>query len=60
MDAMKWFVNATKEIFETQYLKQPTQINSVTDIKIGKALSFPYVFISLNCMHYWWKFCPIV
>jgi len=60
MDAMKWFVNATKEIFETQYLKQLTKINFETDIKINKVLSFPNVFISLNCMHYWWKICPIV
>jgi hypothetical protein len=49
MDVMKWFINVTKENFETQYLKQPTHI------KINKALGFPNVFASLNCMHYWWK-----
>jgi hypothetical protein len=50
----KRFVNATKEIFETQYLTQPTHI------KINKALGFPNVFASLSCMHSWWKICPIV
>jgi hypothetical protein len=59
MDAMKWFVNATKEIFETQFLKQCTQINFETHIKINKALGFSNVFVSLNCMHSWWKIFPI-
>jgi hypothetical protein len=53
MNIFKWvkYKNGYKEIFETQYLKQPTQIDFETCTKINKALSFPNVFASLNCMH---------
>ncbi len=60
MEKMRRFVKVVKEIFETKYLRQPTQDDIERQLKINEPQGFLGMFASLDCMYYQWKNCPIV
>ena len=59
IESMKMFCQAVRAVFGPHYLKQPTRADFEAQLKINEARGFPGLFMSLDCMHYVWKNCPV-
>ena len=58
-EAMRRFVNAIRHCFESEYLRLPTKSDLQKQLQINTQRGFPGMFVSLDCMHWQWKNCPV-
>jgi len=59
MEAMKCFVQTNITCFQSKYLKQPTQVDLLKQLKINDEHDFLRMFGSIDYMHYRWKKCLV-
>ena len=60
IEAMKRFIVVVRGCFESTFLQQPSQEDFPRQIGINVAWGFLSIFVSLNCMYWTWKNCPVV
>lgn len=52
MEALKCFVQTKIACFQSKYLKQPTQVDLLKQLKINEEHDFLRMFGSIDYMHY--------
>lgn len=58
LEALNFFAHAIC-CFDDHYLCQPTNEDVFNQMLDNEEKSFPYLFGSLDCMHWEWKNCPV-
>jgi hypothetical protein len=58
-EALRHFCVAIRGCFESIFLRQPSQEDLEKQISINIACGFPGMFVSIDCMHWTWKNCPV-
>jgi hypothetical protein len=59
MESLKHFCIAIRAEFGNHHLRQPTYADFQKQLAINDDRGFPWMFASLDCMHYEWKNCPV-
>ena len=59
MKSLKRFCCAIRAMFEQEYVRQPTEKDMETQLRVNANRGFPGMFASLDCMHYEWKNCHV-
>ncbi|KAE8999521.1 hypothetical protein PR001_g19035 [Phytophthora rubi] len=54
----KKFCKSVVEIFESEYLREPTRDDIERQLEASAARGFPGCIGSLDCMHWAWEMCP--
>ena len=60
MRSMKRFCLAIRVEFEAYHMMQPIRANFDKQLATNVDCGFSRMFVSLDCMHYEWKNCPVV
>ena len=53
------FVDAIIDLFEEEYLRDPTEADIVRLVNENTLRGFPGMLGSIDCMHWTWKNCPV-
>ena len=59
MECMKWFHVAVRAKFGDHHMRQPTRADFEKHLSINAQRGFPGMFVSLDCMYYQCKNCPV-
>lgn len=58
LESMDRFCNAVVELYQDEYLRQPSIEDLERLLLIGAKRGFPEMLGSIDCMHWQWKNCP--
>ncbi|XP_021746195.1 uncharacterized protein LOC110712083 [Chenopodium quinoa] len=58
-DSLQHFVEGIVSYFSDEYLKKPKEEDLVRLLRIGERRGFQGMLGSIDCMHWWWKNCPL-
>ena len=59
LESLKRFVIAVVEVFGGEYLISPNEHDTARLLAIGERRGFPGMLVSIDCMHWQWKNCPV-
>lgn len=58
-EGLKRFVNVVRKCFKSEFLRQPSRVDVEKQMEINRKRGFPGMFASLDCIHWFWKNCPV-
>ena len=58
-EAIKRFVKVIQALYKSWYLRKSTREDILQQMQINERQGWPWMFASIDCMHYHWKNCHV-